>query len=131
MTARVATIEDQAVGARITALRKARGLTQTDLGTAAGVTFQQIQKYEKGTNRIGASRLQEIARILKVPVSRLYDGETGAPEQHELVDLFLLPGAAELLKAFAEIKNTDLRRNILALASTAARISTGPVAGNG
>jgi len=131
MTAKTATADDGAVGARIAALRKARGLTQTALGVAIGVTFQQIQKYEKGTNRIGAGRLQDIAKFLEVSISTLYGGGTDAPEQHELVDLFLLPGAAELLKAFATIENAELRRNVLAIASTAARISTGPVAGNG
>lgn len=131
MTPKTPTDEDAVIGARITALRKARGLTQTALGEAIGVAFQQVQKYEKGKNRIGAGRLQGIAKFLEVPVSTLYDGDTGAPEQHDLVDLFLMPGAAELLKAFATIENAELRRNVLAIASTAARISTGPVVGNG
>ena len=64
---------DRLVGIRITALRKARGLSQTALGNAVGVTFQQVQKYEKGQNRVGAGRLREIARLLEVPVSAFFE----------------------------------------------------------
>jgi transcriptional regulator with XRE-family HTH domain len=57
---------DRHVGARIRMQRMVRGLSQTELGKAVGVTFQQVQKYEKGVNRVGASRLQQIANVLKV-----------------------------------------------------------------
>ena len=73
---------DHIVGVRIRTLRKARGLSQSALGTAAGVTFQQIQKYENGRNRVGASRLQELARALQVPVSALF-GEAEGTDQAE------------------------------------------------
>jgi transcriptional regulator with XRE-family HTH domain len=131
MTPKTATVDDGVVGARITALRKARGLPQTALGQAVGVTFQQVQKYEKGMNRIGAGRLQEIAKFLNVPVSTLYGDETEAPERSGLFELLALPGATELLKTFAMIENPELRSNILSITSTAARMSMGPVAGNG
>ena len=57
------------VGSRVRLRRTMQGVSQEKLGEALGVTFQQVQKYEKGTNRIGASRMQQIAEVLKVPVS--------------------------------------------------------------
>lgn len=114
---------DQTVGMRITALRKARGLSQTALGKAVGVTFQQIQKYERGTNRVGASRLQQIAKSLDVPVSALFDEKTEETGQFSDLSFLATPGAVALLKAFAEIENGELRRNVLALARDAARLS--------
>lgn len=65
---------DKHVGARVRMRRMMLGLSQTALGDGLGLTFQQVQKYEKGTNRIGASRLQHIAQILQVPVSFFFDG---------------------------------------------------------
>ena len=118
-----ATEIDQTVGARIIAVRKAKGLSQADLGAAVGVTFQQIQKYEKGINRVGASRLQQIARCLDVPVATLFEDDAETAKQPR--DLLLLgtPGAVTLLKAFTEIENDELRRNVLAIAKNVARIS--------
>ncbi|MET3693166.1 helix-turn-helix domain-containing protein [Methylobacterium goesingense] len=131
MTQKHATADDRTLGIRITALRKARGLSQTQVGKALGVSFQQVQKYERGTNRIGAGRLQAIANLFEVPVSSLYGDVDDTAEESEIFGLIALPGAVDLLRAFAKIDNADLRRNVLAIASTAARISTGPVAGNG
>ena len=72
---------DIAVGARVRRLRQARGMSQEKLGEHLGITFQQIQKYEKGTNRIGAGRLSQIARVLDVEVAKLFDGiEQGSGE---------------------------------------------------
>src|SRR6185503_20671360 len=62
------------VGARVRMRRMVLGMSQEKLGDALGLTFQQVQKYEKGAHRIGASRLQQIAEILQVPVSFLFDG---------------------------------------------------------
>jgi len=62
------------VGSRIRLRRTMLGMSQEKLGESLGITFQQIQKYEKGTNRVGASRLQQISEILQVPVSFLFDG---------------------------------------------------------
>ncbi|WP_337187088.1 helix-turn-helix transcriptional regulator [Phenylobacterium sp.] len=93
---------DVAVGARIRLLRKVRGLSQQALAEAAGVTFQQIQKYERGANRVSASMLQRIAKTLGVPVAEMF-GETspssGAVD--EVAALLAEPGALELLKAYA------------------------------
>jgi transcriptional regulator with XRE-family HTH domain len=106
-------------------------LSQAQLGKALGVTFQQVQKYENGKNRIGAGRLQAIANLFEVPVSSLFGDVDDTAEESEIFGLIALPGAADLLRAFAKIDNAELRRNVLAIAFTAARISTGPVAGNG
>src|SRR5881275_3302387 len=65
---------DRHVGNRVRMRRKMQGMTQEKLGEALGLTFQQVQKYEKGTNRVGASRLQQISEVLQVPVSFLFDG---------------------------------------------------------
>src|SRR6185295_6697928 len=65
---------DKYVGSRVRMRRIMLGMSQEKLGEALGLTFQQIQKYEKGTNRVGASRLQQISEILQVPVSFLFEG---------------------------------------------------------
>src|SRR5512144_1595446 len=65
---------DKYVGSRVRMRRIMLGMSQEKLGEALGLTFQQIQKYEKGTNRVGASRLQQISEVLQVPVSFLFDG---------------------------------------------------------
>ena len=65
---------DKYVGSRVRMRRIMLGMSQEKLGEALGLTFQQIQKYEKGTNRVGASRIQQIAEILQVPVSFLFEG---------------------------------------------------------
>jgi transcriptional regulator with XRE-family HTH domain len=73
---------DVEIGNRLKALRLTAGLSQEKLADAIGLTFQQVQKYEKGTNRIGGSRLQQIATILGVPASAFF-GETASGEQLE------------------------------------------------
>src|SRR5713101_6226779 len=65
---------DMEIGTRVRTLRLQRGWSQTELGKALNVTFQQIQKYEKGTNRISAGRLQRISEVLNVPVTFFYSG---------------------------------------------------------
>lgn len=117
-----ATEIDQIVGHRIAALRRAKGLSQADLGAAVGVTFQQIQKYESGINRVGAGRLQQIAQHLNVPVTRLYEDDPSLYNRSADLVLLGISGAPVLLKAFAEIANDELRRDILALVQSAARI---------
>ena len=80
MRKRRATAEDAAIGRTLRALRLDRGLSQSDLGRAAGVTFQQLQKYEKGTNRVSAARLARIADALNVPVTAFYGAAASAPK---------------------------------------------------
>src|SRR5574341_737753 len=70
---------DRHVGSRVRMRRMMLGMSQEKLGDALGLTFQQIQKYEKGTNRVGASRIQQIAEILQVPVSFLFEGGPSGP----------------------------------------------------
>ena len=94
---------DVAVGARIRLLRKLKGLSQQALAEAAGVTFQQIQKYERGSYRVSASMLTRIARTLGVPVTAMF-GEASpanASAVDEVADLLAEPGALELLKAYS------------------------------
>ena len=72
---------DKHVGSRVRMRRMMLSMSQEKLGDALGLTFQQVQKYEKGTNRIGASRLQQISHILQVPVSFFFEGAPNAPGQ--------------------------------------------------
>ena len=104
--------------------RKALGLSQGKLGEELGITFQQVQKYEKGTNRIGASRLLAIAGALGVPVSYFFpdpgNGDSAvAPD--ELNELLGAPGAVELLREYVQIKDTAVRRSIITLARELAK----------
>src|SRR6202007_2430523 len=92
---------DVAVGGRIRLLRKLRGLSQQALAETAGVTFQQIQKYERGANRVSASMLSRIAGALGVQVAEMF-GEAGAASGavDEVAELLSEPGALELLRAY-------------------------------
>lgn len=98
---------DVAVGARIRLLRKVRGLSQQALAQAAGVTFQQIQKYERGANRVSASMLARIAGALDAPVAEMF-GETAAAGGSggaidDVAALLAEPGALELLRAYVSL----------------------------
>jgi len=111
------------VGSRVRLRRMMLGMSQEKLGEHLGITFQQIQKYEKGTNRIGASRLQNIARVLSVPVSFFFEdapgGEnTGMAEQQSasyVVDFLSSSEGIQLNKAFVRIKEPKLRRKVIDL----------------
>jgi transcriptional regulator with XRE-family HTH domain len=105
------------------------GMSQEKLGEALGITFQQIQKYEKGTNRIGASRLQHIASVLTVPVSFFFEDAPGTPNdaaglaEHSrdyVVDFLSSSEGVQLNKAFVRIKDAKLRRRIIDLVRAAA-----------
>jgi transcriptional regulator with XRE-family HTH domain len=106
---------DGVIGAKIRMRRGELGMNQTDLGKAIGVTFQQVQKYENGSNRVGGSRLAGIAKALDVPVSYFFD-QTG--EELEAVQGSLLNtrGAVSLLKAYASIKDRHQRQAMINLA---------------
>jgi transcriptional regulator with XRE-family HTH domain len=110
---------DQSVGQKIRAQRIMRGLSQTELGNKLGVTFQQIQKYEKGSNRVSAGRLKRIAEILEVPVSFFFDGASGNDEAIKNINegfSFLETAASvRLVRAFAEIENQNIRSSIVTL----------------
>jgi transcriptional regulator with XRE-family HTH domain len=115
---------DTHVGARVRLRRMTLGISQERLGQALGLTFQQVQKYEKGTNRIGASRLHHIAQILQVPETFLFEGapRSGHPtsdrDAHSpayISEFTSSPDGQALIKAFARIKDRNVRRSIVAL----------------
>jgi transcriptional regulator with XRE-family HTH domain len=96
------------------------GMSQTTLAEGLGLTFQQVQKYERGTNRIGASRLQQIAHVLQVPVSFFFEGlplpsETWSEEGAYIDDFLATSDGLSLTKHFMRIKNPKLRRSIVDL----------------
>jgi len=105
---------DLAVGARIRLLRKVRGLSQQALAEAAGVTFQQIQKYERGANRVSASMLARIAAALDTPVSEMF-GESGSPSSavDEVAAMLSQPGAIDLLRAFSMLPRGPVRASLV------------------
>ena len=106
---------DVHVGARVAAHRKLAGLSQEALGDAIGVTFQQVQKYERGTNRIGASRLFAVAQTLDVPVSVFFAELDGPDETAPSPLTGATRESIELLQAFAAVRDRKLRGHILAL----------------
>jgi len=116
---------DKHVGSRVRMRRMMLNMSQEKLGDALGLTFQQVQKYEKGTNRIGASRLQQISNILQVPVSFFFEGAphsgvkgegTGdAPSPAYVSDFLATSDGLALVKAFTRIKNSKLRRSVVNL----------------
>lgn len=121
MKPKAATLGDRNVGLRIAALRKIKGLSQTKLGTAVGVTFQQIQKYENGVNRVSSSRLQRLAQALEVPIAVLFD-EDDSLERGDVLAFLLDPGALALLRAYASIEDDEIRRSVLTIVRLAARM---------
>ncbi|MEX0752763.1 MAG: helix-turn-helix domain-containing protein [Xanthobacteraceae bacterium] len=116
---------DKHVGSRVRMRRMMLGMSQEKLGDALDLTFQQVQKYEKGTNRIGASRLQQIAHSLQVPVSFFFEGApdppggsggmSEAPSPAYVSDFLATSDGLALTKAFMRIKDPKLRRRIVDL----------------
>ena len=114
---------DQHVGSRVRMRRLLAGMSQEKLGDALGLTFQQVQKYEKGSNRIGASRLQQISKILAAPPSFFFEGAPagdpsflpGFAEAPNVVDFISTVEGLQLNKAFANIKDPKVRRKIVEL----------------
>jgi len=116
---------DKHVGSRVRMRRMMLSMSQEKLGDALGLTFQQVQKYEKGTNRIGASRLQQISLILQVPVAFFFEGAPtlsqqpsdlgDAPSPTYVSDFLATSDGLALTKAFMRIKEPRLRRRIVDL----------------
>lgn len=116
---------DKHVGARVRMRRMMLNMSQEKLGNALDLTFQQVQKYEKGTNRIGASRLQHISNILQVPVSFFFEGAPHlpghsrgmgeAPSPPYVSDFLASTDGLTLIKSFMRIKNGKMRRRIVEL----------------
>ena len=105
---------DIAVGARIRLLRKVRGLSQQALAESAGVTFQQIQKYERGANRVSASMLSRIAATLQAPVSEMFgEANPASGAIDEVAALLSEPGALELLRAYTQLPRGATRATLV------------------
>jgi transcriptional regulator with XRE-family HTH domain len=110
------------VGERIRMWRTERKISRITLGEAIGLTGQQIQKYESGTNRIGASRLQRICAVLEIPVSYLFEGALGSPPAkggmpQDVVDFMESEEGMRFVAAFEKITDRKMRRGIVRLTS--------------
>jgi transcriptional regulator with XRE-family HTH domain len=105
------------VGRNIRIYRLQKKLTQTELADELGLTFQQVQKYEKGTNRVGSGRLLKIAMFLDVPVTALFKGsdEMADTEKQLILDQLAKPHANRLVQAFARIDHDGLRLSVVQL----------------
>jgi transcriptional regulator with XRE-family HTH domain len=111
---------DIAVGQRIKVERLARRMSQTEVAELIGVSFQQVQKYEKGVNRVGASRLNRIAEVLGIPVRVFFETNPSATLKDEgsktsPLDMLAEPGAVRVLRAFTQLPEGPLRRSVLDL----------------
>lgn len=116
---------DVDVGRRIRVQRKNKGLSQISLADALGITFQQVQKYEKGTNRVGASRISHIAQILEVPVSFFFDGgqpkvgnEGSAGDEKKATELMQFVASSigrDLNEAFIQIRSHSVKKRVVNL----------------
>ncbi len=117
---------DVHVGSRIRLRRTMLSMSQEKLGEALGITFQQIQKYEKGTNRVGASRLQNISAVLNVPVAFFFEDAPGeqasdqggmseANSSNYVVDFLSSSEGLQLNRAFIKIEDPKVRRKIIDL----------------
>ncbi|GHC74660.1 helix-turn-helix domain-containing protein [Limoniibacter endophyticus] len=126
---------DVHVGSRVRLRRNVLGMSQEKLGESLGITFQQVQKYEKGTNRVGASRLQAIASILSVPVSFFFEDAPGS--ENERIEGFAEENSAsyvvgflntteglQLSRAFVKIPDPKVRRKIIDLVKAMAAEDT-------
>ena len=107
---------DIEVGRRVRALRLEKGMSQEKLGNQLALTFQQIQKYENGTNRIGAGRLQRIAQILGVSFSALYpDPVPAGRTSQEVAELIDTGSTLRLLRAYSRMRSPSLQRALTTL----------------
>jgi transcriptional regulator with XRE-family HTH domain len=122
MSKKATTSIDKEIGRRLRDRRMAIGMSQERLGDLLGLTFQQIQKYEKGANRISASRLTEVARVLGVPITSFFEeGAVPVPVEADLAARLMgTRRGRELATAFSQIRNDDARRVVVDLAKAAA-----------
>ncbi len=127
---------DKHVGARVRMRRVLLGMSQEKLGEALSLTFQQVQKYEKGTNRIGASRLSQIAKTLSVQIAFFFEGAPADTNFEELTgfgagfaegeqatyisDIMSTPDGLQLARAFSRINDPKRRRMVITMANTLA-----------
>ena len=119
---------DVQVGEKIRMRRRLLGISQETLGTALGVTFQQVQKYERGANRVSASMLWEMAKAMKVPVAYFYEGYGDGVEQQSPDSpsspsrFFQTPDGFDLAQAFMQIPEGPIRKVVLTLARQLANL---------
>jgi transcriptional regulator with XRE-family HTH domain len=115
---------------RVKMRRKMLSMSQEKVGEALGLTFQQVQKYENGTNRIGASRLQHIAHVLQVPVEFFFEGaprilgqkgDGEAPSPAYVTEFLASSDGLGLIQAFMRIRDANIRRRIVNLVEELAR----------
>jgi len=114
---------DKVIGRNVRIHRLGRKMSQTELGDQLGVSFQQVQKYENGTNRVGSERLYQIAAILGVHVSTFFKGGEAAERAagSGLLDLLAEPQSVRLIRAFSKITDTAVRRSLVQLAEKFAK----------
>ena len=125
---------DVYAGSKLRLQRQIRQMSQTDLANALGITFQQVQKYEKGTNRISASRLQAICGILGVPISFFFKDSAEDPLSLEgvgspdggMTQFLATTDGVKLNRAFIAIKDEKIRRSVVALVKALARAGDAP-----
>jgi transcriptional regulator with XRE-family HTH domain len=119
---RAANAIDRKVGQRVRTRRLEIGMSQERLAELLGVTFQQVQKYEKGVNRIAVSRLWDISIALELPVGRFFEGlavrGVAEPRQEFVDDALATPEGSQLMAMFGSIKSPKLRRKVLDLVRT-------------
>lgn len=116
------------VGSRIRLARQALHMSQEKLGEALGITFQQVQKYEKGANRVGSSRLMNISATLNRPVEFFFEGVDAAGNTQPVDDLTSFLNSKEgmrLARAFCQVKNREARLGLLRAFEEAARLASG------
>jgi transcriptional regulator with XRE-family HTH domain len=126
-TAKSPAASDVAIGRNVRLQRLACGLSQGDLARTLGVSYQQVQKYECGINRIGGGRLARIAEVLDAPLATLFAGVAAVEQGHPASYLHLIadPQSLRLAQAFARVQDKDARRLIVALVEV-----MGPQAGS-
>jgi len=115
---------DRMIGRNIRIHRLAKKMSQTELGEHLGVSFQQVQKYENGVNRVGSGRLYQMATILDVRVSTLFKDGERADKAHDsgLLDLLTEPQSVRLIRAFSKITDSTVRRSLIQLAEKFAKV---------
>jgi transcriptional regulator with XRE-family HTH domain len=121
---------DLHIGGRLKSLRQLRGLSQEALGEAVGITFQQVQKYENGKNRISAGRLFAFAQYLEVPVQYFFEGMEGTTNfgspldyDQQILDVLRSRDGARLVRAFSGLSDPLHRRAVVQLAVSLANCS--------
>ena len=106
---------DHELGKRVRLRRVELGISQSDLAAKLGVSFQQVQKYEKGVNRVGAARLQQIATALDVPVTFFYESQTRDAKEVDSLLFIDSSFSLRLLRAYASVKDQKVQRQFVSL----------------